>query len=208
MATREEPVNSLEFSRRRERVAVGCRDDALEAWKARCEVPRESRQVAAFGVGVASEENLKAEGVRAEHIMVRQLASQETGRALRGRRVEQARAAPGTDGNHRMCLRIRTACKTSSCSIDSAASEHALEAFRQFRGKTRFGQPCDPSCTDTPTRGRGLERHDVEGRLLVGMRRAQRLEHRMEAALVERHLEPQLGDALEPPRLSDRGVRA
>ncbi len=98
MAKREEPVNSLEFSGHRERVAVRGRDDALEASEAPCEVPRESRQIAAFGVGVAGEENLEAEGVRAEHIMVRQLAGHEEGRALGRGRLEEARPAARAHG--------------------------------------------------------------------------------------------------------------
>ena len=80
-----------------ERVAVVAGHDALDARrrrKRRCQ----PRQVAAFGVGVACEEDLEAEGVGAKHIMVRQLAGHEEGRALRRGRLEETRAAARADG--------------------------------------------------------------------------------------------------------------
>ena len=145
MADDKDPVNSPEISRCRgfarsvrERVRVRGRDDALDAGNTLCEESRESRQVSAFGVGVAREEDLEAQGVRAKHIMVRQLASQETGRALRGRGVKQARSAACAHGNDRVRTGIRTPCETSSRSIDSATTEERLETFGEFRGKAGF----------------------------------------------------------------------
>ena len=53
-----------------------------------------------------------------------------------------------------------------------------------------------------------LERVNVEGRLLIGMRGADRFYRGGQGRLRADHLEPDLGHALEPSGISDGGIRA
>ncbi len=105
---------------------------------------RQPRQVAAFGVGVACEENLEAEGVSTEHIMVRQLAGHEEGRALRRGQLEEARPAARAHGEA-LVRADRT--RSGPRPLDSTTSECRLKPVRDFGRRRRPRKPRDPPRT-------------------------------------------------------------
>ena len=121
-----------------QRVGVrGCQN-AVDARRRDLQCSREAREIPAFSIGVAGEKNLEAKSMRAEHIMVRQLASDEDGRALGSGRFEETRPTSRAD---RKALVAACDCGVSPRPFDSATSESQFEPSGDFLGIRRKRKP-------------------------------------------------------------------